>query len=296
MKDHFYKVELSNIQRDQEDLLTSLVFEEGAQGLAEKLDFSQPDLTYDAAIHESLQFTAEAYFEEPPSEDFKLKLMNQFPNIQMRQSEEQNQDWLEEWKKGFEPFSFVEDFWVVPSWRQVPAVAKHPLFIDPGMAFGTGTHETTQLAGRLLFNFLKNHKVESCLDVGTGTGILALLAERMGVDQIEAMDIDPECRRVSLENLERNSSQKIRVRSDLVEDIQGAYPLVIANIIDGVLIRIKNDLSRLTLNEGHLVLAGILNENAQEVLSQFTATLPFELVERLEENGWVAFLLKKMAH
>src|SRR5690606_13567455 len=117
-----------------------------------------------------------------------------------------------------------------------------PLYIDPGMAFGTGTHETTRIAAELMVDAIQSENVSSVLDVGTGTGILAMIAAKSGARAIDAIDIDPESERVANENFARNGCAEIRASTTPLETIQKQYQMVVANIIDGVLIRLGSGL------------------------------------------------------
>ena len=139
---------LKSVPRDQEDELSSFCFQNGADGVCENLHFEQPELRYEPSvvIHDSCDLNV--YFVNPPTADFFTALKREFAGVVVETSVEPNKDWLEEWKKGFEPFVFADPFWIIPSWREAPPEALEKIFVDPGMAFGTGTHETTQLAAR----------------------------------------------------------------------------------------------------------------------------------------------------
>src|SRR5690606_28130790 len=112
----------------------------GASGVTEALAFSQPDLTYDPTVVNVSAHEMDVFFQSQPEQNFFDGLRNYSAGISWNIFEEEHKDWLEEWKKGFKPFKLVGDFWVVPSWLQAPPEAKRSVSIDPGMAFGTGTH------------------------------------------------------------------------------------------------------------------------------------------------------------
>src|SRR5690606_7022875 len=137
---------------------------------------------------------------------------------------------------------------------KAPSEAKRVLRIDPGMAFGTGTHETTQLAAQILSDLAAKQPLVSVLDVGTGTGILALLAELLGAEVVQATEIDSEARRVARENLVRNASRSVVVLEDQLESLSNTFQVVMANIIDGVLLELGADLCRRVKPGGHLIL------------------------------------------
>lgn len=290
----FYcRVLVKNLDHSSEDYFTSFCFEHGAQGVFEELEFTQPDLVYTAQVRETQKINVNVIFPEQPPENFFLKLEVEFAETKAERFIEQDRDWLEEWKKGFEAFLFVDPFWIVPSWRQAPKEALQVIAMEPGMAFGTGTHETTKLAAQLLVrNWVRMPASTRVIDIGTGTGILAIIAEKMGATQIVAIDNDPEARRVARENLDNNKSKIIQVSESYISEITATFDLVIANIIDGVLVNIKEDLLRLRAKNGKFILSGILKERAEKFLAQFLKDTDLKVKERVEDGEWVAFLIE----
>ena len=197
----FFRLKVLGLKRDDEYEFASSAFAIGAAGVAEDLKFVQADLRYDPDVIETPEFDLNVYFEKKPDENLLLKLQQDYPQIRLELLSEENRDWLEEWKKGFKAFLFAKPFWVVPSWLTPPPEApKDPnyiLFVEPGMAFGTGTHETTRLAAGFIIEELTRKVPASLLDVGTGTGVLALVANRLGVSKVVGLDNDPEARRTA---------------------------------------------------------------------------------------------------
>jgi ribosomal protein L11 methyltransferase len=293
----FFRLKASGIARSREDEFTELCFEIGAAGVAEELPFTQPDLVYEAQIVEPEFVTANVFFTETPGEDALLKLQGSFPEAQLERFVEENRDWLEEWKKGFKPFLFSEPFWIVPSWCEPPAEARSKpetiLFVEPGMAFGTGTHETTRLAADLVIGEFQRQRERTVLDVGTGTGILALVAHRMGSPHVVGIDNDPEARRTARENLEQNQASQIEIPDLDIEEITGQFDLVIANIIDGVLTILRHELNRTLKPGGKMILSGVLLEREKEFYEHFTQETGLELVRKVSEGEWSAALLVK---
>ncbi len=296
MLDGFYcRVLVKNLDRESEDYFTSFCFDHGAQGVFEDLAFTQPDLVYTAQIQEQPFISVNIIFSEQPSENFFLKLDAKFTNIKVERFMEQNRDWLEEWKKGFEPFLFVDPFWIVPSWREVPANVKHVVNMDPGMAFGTGTHETTRLAAQLIVkNWTRLKSPTRVLDVGTGTGILGIIAEKLGAIKIEGIDNDPEALRVARENLEKNNSKVFSITESDLSQVTDKFDLVIANIIDGVLLQLKPDIIRVCASGGKIILSGILKEREETFIKQFLSETNLKIHQRAQEGEWTAFLLESL--
>lgn len=289
----YFRVRLSQVPAEFEDIITTHSFECGASGVSEALYFSQPDLTYDPRIVNVNTHEMDVFFPENPDNTFFEGLKNYSSLIQWTVNEEETKDWLAEWKKGFKPFKLVGDFWVVPSWLQPPPEAKHSVFIDPGMAFGTGTHATTQMMAFLIHKISEKHKTEiskwSLLDVGTGTAILAMLAQMNGFGTVVGIEIDPEARRVARENIKLNHIEQIDVPETQLEEIRGPYDVVVANIIDGVLINLKKDLLRVLKPGGHILLTGILEERDNHFFEKFFAESNLTVVRRLEKDEWVGY-------
>jgi ribosomal protein L11 methyltransferase len=228
-----------------------------------------------------------------------IALQARFPDVKLGISSEENKDWLAEWKKGFVPFLFARPFWVIPSWCEPPAEASkdktHHIYVEPGMAFGTGTHETTRLAAGLMIEELsKKTKADSLIDVGTGTGILGLIASRLGVCRVVGLDIDPEARRTARENLERNQPcMGFNIEDFQINDNTEVFDVVVANIIDGVLLVLRHDLARALAPGGRMVLSGVLLDREAEFYRSFTADTGLTLVKRVQEGEWSAALLVK---
>ena len=289
----YFEVYVSDIARELEDDVTVYLFEIGALGVSEKLDFEQPDVRFNPTLKPKKTVHLVGYFDLSQNPlRIREAIQNKFPQASVIVVREQAKDWLEEWKKGYEPFSLCDgDIWVVPSWRPVPAEAKIPLFIDPGMAFGTGTHETTQICSQLITQVLKEKKINRAFDIGTGTGILAMVMAKLGVSEIGQSDIDLECKRVSLENLALNKITNV----DWYEDIKsysGELDLIVANIIDGVLLELQPEIKAAAGKETQILLSGILLEREKEFLADFTKNWPLKVRQRIAMKEWVGFWLQ----
>ncbi len=292
MKETYCQVEVNNLLSEDEDRLTSFAFEWGASGLAENLTYTQKNVAYDPKLIDQERISLFIFFADKPEEDFFLQLQNQFKGSQVRFKVEDHKDWLEEWKKGFEPFQFAGPFWIVPSWRPVPEGVSQPVFIDPGMAFGTGTHETTQLAAGLMLDHMGSPAPETLLDVGTGTGLLGILASRLAVKTIHVNDIDSECLRVAGENFAKNQVENVNILKKPVSEIKKPYDWVVANIIDGVLIQLSKDLKRLMKPKGRMLVSGILVENEDSFKKQFVEANELQIIERRQQGEWIGLILK----
>jgi len=199
------------------------------------------------------------------------------------------ENWTAHWRESFHPLPATRQLWLVPAWAATPRGVRHLLRIDPGMAFGAGDHPTTRLCLRLLEEHAAQGRLERrFLDVGTGTGVLALAAARLGAWQADALDIDPfgyaACRRNAALNGLQEQIRPLLLSLDLLE---GAYPLVAANIVVGQLEALAPLLRQRVAPGGRLLLSGF--ETADE--GRVVAALGLPVGERREEDGWVALVL-----
>ncbi|MFN8845373.1 MAG: 50S ribosomal protein L11 methyltransferase [Bdellovibrionales bacterium] len=293
----YFRVRFHNLSEIHEDILTTLSLDFGASGVSEALEFSQPDLTFEPKVVKKRAHDVDVFFDQKPALEFFDRVRELDSRITWSQFEEEHQDWLEEWKKGFKAFALTNHVWIVPSWLEKPAEASMEIRIDPGMAFGTGTHATTQMAAHLLSKFAdknQNSLAElNLLDVGTGTGILAMLARLSGFGSVKAIDVDPESRRVSQDNIRLNHLDKIEVTEQLLEEVREKYDVVVANIIDGVLIQLKFDLLKVLKANGNLFVSGILVEREAHFFENFIEALNLKVQRRLENDEWVSFWLTR---
>lgn len=204
------------------------------------------------------------------------------------------EDWANSWKAYYKPIKIGERLVIVPAWEKyTPAEGELIVRMDPGMAFGTGTHETTRLVIKLLENYTK----EGCrmLDVGTGSGILAICASKLGAGECRAYDIDPMAVRVANENIKDSGLTNITCEvSDLLRQVDKSrpYDLICANIVADIIIRMTPDVGELMHKDTVLLASGIIMERSDDVVECFEKH-GFRIVERLEENGWCGLAVMK---
>ena len=205
------------------------------------------------------------------------------------------EDWAEAWKQYYEPIPLGR-VTVVPAWQEYTAREDEIVVrMDPGMAFGTGTHETTRLVIRLLTDIIRGG--ETVLDVGTGSGILAVCASKLGAASVTACDIDPVAVRVACDNVRENGCENITCMvSDLLASVpaDGRYKVCTANIVADIILRLLPDLGARLTQDGCAIFSGIIESRADEVRDALRA-YGYTIVKEEKENDWVAVLAAREA-
>jgi len=211
----------------------------------------------------------------------------------IRWREVKEEDWASAWKQYYHPLHISERIVIKPSWEEYePAASEVVIELDPGMAFGTGTHHTTAMCAQCLESEIKPGDV--VFDIGTGSGILAIIAAKLGAKEVKAIDLDPVAIKVARENVKLNQVEDIVtvVQGDLLTGVQGQADIIVVNIIADVIIRVLKDGPGRLKAEGIFIASGIISERLSDVTAAF---LESELVidRVMEENGWVAIVARK---
>jgi ribosomal protein L11 methyltransferase len=195
----------------------------------------------------------------------------------------EDRDWSSTWRETFHAMRFGAHLWVVPTGEQAPEVGAVTIHLDPGLAFGTGTHVTTALC----LEWLDAHPPvdREVIDYGCGSGILAIAAGKLGARRVRAVDIDPQALLATRENAGRNGMDR-RVETLFPEVLDAwSVELVIANILANPLIELAESLASRVSLQGNIVLTGILAEQAEDVMAAYRPW--FEFREPVEREGWV---------
>jgi ribosomal protein L11 methyltransferase len=203
----------------------------------------------------------------------------------------EEENWTPFWRESVRTVAVTDRIWLVPAWEEVPPGLSLPIRIDPGMAFGSGDHPTTRLCLHALEDLAARGGIPSpALDVGTGTGVLALAAALLGASRVDALDIDPfgfaACRRNALLNDLQHQVRPLLLSLDLLE---GAYPLVFANVVVGQIENLAPVLRQRLAPGGLLVASGFEAGEAARVAH----LLGLGLRQRREEEGWAALVLAR---
>ncbi len=201
------------------------------------------------------------------------------------------EDWSNAWKKYYRPQQIGKRLVVCPVW-ETPALQEGQVLVtlDPGLAFGTGSHETTRLCMTLLEEEIQPG--QSVLDIGCGSGILAITALRLGAEHADGVDIDPVAVKVAGENAALNAVES-RCEfhcGDLTEQVSGVYDVICANIVADVIIRLSASVQRFMHPQTKLIVSGIIDTRAEEVEKALVDS-GLTVKRRLDENGWCAMLL-----
>jgi ribosomal protein L11 methyltransferase len=220
-------------------------------------------------------------------------LVNQEPELLVTEIEDE--DWNEKWKSFFQPIKVTKNIVIKPSWRNYWKQENEIVIeLDPGMAFGTGTHASTRLCLQALENLIEDSPdIEnvSLLDVGTGSGILAIAAALLGIQQVVGIDIDLQAVACAKKNAAVNvAAEQVLFESTPLHKIPGSFSIVVANILPQTLIDMKDDLMGHLKPSGYLILSGIIQERARDVIDAFKSELVFK--KETQDEEWSCLLFQ----
>ena len=214
-------------------------------------------------------------------------------DIELTRQELAEEDWADNWKKYFEPARITHDLTIVPSWTDYEVTTGEKIIkLDPGMAFGTGTHPTTKMSLFALEQVLRGG--ETVLDVGTGSGVLSIASSLLGAKEIFAYDLDDVAVSVAQENIALNAgTENIHVAAgDLLKGVDIEADVIVANILADILVNLTEDAYRLVKGEGYLIMSGIISEKWNLVRESAEAA-GFFLETHMIQGEWNACVFKK---
>ena len=287
---------VSDALMDELDALSVSVEDSDADTDSEKALFGEPGMPAPSAGWQ--RSTLKALFEtEQAASDAATLLLAQDWATQPGESismtalhQVDEQDWVRLTQSQFDPVEITPTFWIVPTWHEPPAAAQRVIRLDPGMAFGTGTHPTT----RMCLGWIAAHEADIAgrrvLDYGCGSGILAIGAAMHGASVIDAVDIDPAAITTTAQNAADNG---VTLRSGAPDMASGEYPLVLANILATPLKMLAPLLCGHVAAGGHLVLAGILDRQADELKAAYAPWIALEVANTVD--GWILMTGRKAA-
>ncbi len=275
------RVEHMSEALDALDALSVSVEDADAQTDAEQALFGEPGMPPPKDGWQRSRVTAMFADESSAREAAELlKLQDFFEACQvLAMTQVPEQDWVRLTQSQFTPVEITPEFWIVPTWHEPPAQAKQVIRLDPGLAFGTGTHPTTRMCLRWIATHAMVGKV---LDYGCGSGILAIGAAKFGASEVVAVDIDS----AAVQSTELNASaNSVAVVAGLPERAVGQYDMVLANILASPLKVLAPLLCSHVSPGGHLVLAGILERQADELIEAYAPYCRLAVADR--EDGWI---------
>lgn len=209
-------------------------------------------------------------------------------------SEVNEEEWATAWKKYYHPVKISEKFTIVPTWEEYEPVSTDELIIelDPGMAFGTGTHPTTVLCIQALERTVQQR--DTIIDVGTGSGVLSVAAAMLGAEQVTALDLDPVAVESARLNVKLNKvHEKVEVKqNNLLDDMTGPVDLVVANILAEIILRFHHEAANIVKPGGYFITSGIIKNKKDEVRNALIEA-GFIIEETLVMEDWVAYIARK---
>ena len=279
-----------NVTPEVHDALGEFLFSNGCKGLVtQEMDYCG----------------LKGYF--PPGEDMKKlearlwefiqELREYFPGLKDAEIKIRalpSENWGESWKKFFKKKWVTPRLLIVPAWESVPELGKgqHCVIMDPGPAFGTGQHPTTMMCLQCLERFLPQEGW-NILDVGTGSGILAIYAAKLGASEVLAIDNDLEAIRWAQRNVAMNGLlRRIEVSPTPIENIKRKYNLVMANLVMKEILKIMNHLARVTINKGVLILSGLMLGQVERITHELN-NRGLSVTSTMHMNEWATVIAKK---
>ena len=201
------------------------------------------------------------------------------------------EDWINNWKKYFKPIPVGNKLLIHPIWEdEVDPMGRTVIHLEPGLAFGTGTHETTRLCLETLEKYV--NEGDEVLDVGCGSGILSIAALLLGAKRAVGIDIDELAVKTAVENAQMNKVEDKfeAICGDLTDKVSGKYKIVVANIVADIIVKLTKDIKLFLTDDATYIMSGIIDTRKDDVLNCLKDD--FDIIEMIEENGWVAIAAK----
>lgn len=297
------------IHREAEEAVSNLLIETGSQGVAisDSADYVGQEDRFGELypeVEQSDMIAITAYYPDTLDiDEVKVQLEKglaelsglglETGEIRLESQALAEEDWADNWKKYYEPARVTHDLTIVPSWTDYEVGPGEKIIkLDPGMAFGTGTHPTTKMSLFALEQVLRGG--ETVIDVGTGSGVLSIASSLLGAKDIYAYDLDEVAVRVAQENIDMNANMdNIHVAAgDLLKGVDTQADVIVANILADILVHLTDDAYRLVKDNGYLIMSGIIADKWDMVL-EAAYSAGFFLETHMIQGEWNACVFKK---
>lgn len=288
-----------NTSKDKKDIIEGILFDYGiytteeiSSDIVEELDQDEKDWDFiDYPLLNSSEdiFALRVYPENMVDANNLKTELSEKKLGQCLVEEKDDEDWANNWKKYYKPLEIGEKLAIVPEWEDYNNDDRVVIKINPGMAFGTGTHESTYMCLELLERYV--NKDDEIFDIGCGSGILAIAALKLGAKKALLVDIDERCIDASHENAELNSLEdKMEIKKgNLLDVVKGRADLIVSNIIAEIIVDEIKNLKNHMDKGGIFITSGIIKERRQMVIEALEEN-GFEIIDELEKNNWVAIV------
>ena len=304
-KQHWIEIAIE-LEQHLQDPVANFLIELGAEGVITDEDIINP-LTGTIQPDKKNYKLLRAYLKKNSGSQKKVESLNHYikslveihalpcsPQLKFTVTTEE--DWNKKWQKFFSTTRIGKRIIIKPSWELfLPEEGDLLIEMDPGMAFGTGTHATTRMCLQVLETIMEepSTSIQSMLDVGIGSGILSIAGAKLGIPSIVGIDIDPIALRYAQKNIDNNgASKQVELREVSLQKLEGTYDLVMANILSDILINLRKDLYKHLADNGFLILSGILAENASKIERKF-ASLKLTACASYCDTDWICLVLQK---
>lgn len=296
--------------REAAEAISNILHEAGANGIAIE-DRQDLNKTRDASFGEVYELDPKNYpdegviskayfpvngFSEQVIEEIKKAVYNLevygidsgSPTITV--SEVNEEDWANAWKKYYKPVKASRHITIIPVWESYEAVESEQIVqLDPGMAFGTGTHPTTRMCIQAIEKMIR--RGDEMIDVGAGSGVLSIAAAKLGASSVDALDLDDVAVKSARVNVNLNNVEDIVTvrQNNLLDQVLGTVDLVVGNLLSDIILRFPADAAKVVKPGGCFIASGIIKANAAKVKDKLI-THGFMIEEQLEEDGWTALI------
>ncbi|MFW5993678.1 MAG: 50S ribosomal protein L11 methyltransferase [Halanaerobiaceae bacterium] len=205
-------------------------------------------------------------------------------------------NWIENWRENYQPIEVGADWIILPPWKidQIKDSGKEQIIIDPGQAFGTGSHESTYLALCNLTELIKGHMVRTMLDIGTGSGILAIAAKKLGIEQVTAIDISETAIENSNKNFKYNNltGEIETIVCDISQAKLKKYELVVSNLLAPIIHANFENIINRVVSDGFIILSGFINRQSEELRDRLMNN-KFDVIKEIEKNEWSSLIARR---